>query len=65
MPLPSAPRAPYFKGTNIIEFIKRFEDLYTNYRINKPSRAKHVIRYYKTTIAQFVCNMPEFKLLGN
>ena len=49
--LPRGPRAPYFEGTNIIEFLERYKELYEDYNLRPTDTVKRVPRYYKTTIS--------------
>ena len=45
------PRAPYFEGSNIIEFLERYKELYEDYNLRLTDIVKRVPRYYKTTIS--------------
>ena len=49
--LPRGPRAPYFEGPNIIEFLERYKKLYEDYNLRLTDIVKRVLRYYKTTIS--------------
>ena len=58
--MPRGPRAPYFEGSNIIEFLERYKELYEDYNLRPTDILKRVPRYYKTTISLFVKNIPEY-----
>ncbi len=44
-----SPSIPYFKGVNIIDFLKTFIELYKDYNIKKKDLKTKLIRYYNIT----------------
>ncbi len=52
MPLPYIFGAPLFTGINITDFLKRFEDMVTNYGLSDDRKIQRVQKYYKFGIAQ-------------
>ncbi len=50
MPLPHTPKASLFTETNITDFLKRFEDMATNYGLSDNRKIRRVQKYYKFDI---------------
>ena len=61
MPILSGLGALSFKGMNIIEFLKRYEELSADFGLSEPEAVKRVPRYYEITIKQFIKNLPEYE----
>jgi len=38
MPLPGTLRSPMFEGANVTEFLKRYDDLCSNYQVSEKDR---------------------------
>ena len=47
MPLPYTSETPLFTGTNITDFLKRFEDMATDYRLSDNRKVWRVQKYYE------------------
>jgi hypothetical protein len=60
MPLPGSPGAPYFKGTNITEFLERFEEMCKDYRVEgSGKKLKRLSKYYTIMISRSIKNTTE------
>ena len=61
MSLLGSPGAPYFKGTNITEFLERFKEICEDYRVEGSSKKlKRLPKYYATMISQSIKNTTEW-----
>jgi len=61
MPPPGTPRSPMFKGANVTEFLKRYEDLCSDYRVTDKDRLIRLPRYYIQPIAETIKSLKEWK----
>ena len=52
IPLPYIPGASLFIGINITDFLKRFEDMITNYGLSNNRKIQRVQKYYEFGIVQ-------------
>jgi hypothetical protein len=61
IPLLGSPGAPYFKGTNITEFLERFKEICEDYRVEDSSeKLKRLPKYYTIMISQSIKNTTEW-----
>ena len=50
----------YFKGTNIIEFLEQFKEIYKDYRVEGSSKKlKRLPKYYTIIISRSIKNIIE------
>jgi len=60
-PLPGTPRAPSFKGTNVTEFLHRWEEMCTVYRLSMIERVSRLPSYCELTLRTTIQAMKSFK----
>ena len=53
--------ASFFKEKNVTDFVKAFNNLYNDYKINKKNRIIKVSRYYKRNICKYIQSLLKFK----
>jgi len=61
MPPPGTPGSPMFEGANVTEFLKRYEDLYSDYRVTDEDRLIRLPCYYIQPIAETIKSLKEWK----
>jgi hypothetical protein len=60
IPIIESVGAPFFKGKNVTKFLKRFEDLYLDYKISNGQKVVRIIRYYSLGIRYYLRTMLVF-----
>jgi hypothetical protein len=60
MPPPGTPGSPMFEGANVTEFLERYKDLYSNYRVSTSDRLARLPRYYIQPIAKTIKSLKEW-----
>jgi hypothetical protein len=61
MPPPRTPSSPMFKGANVTEFLKRYEDLCSDYYVSASDRFARLPRYCIQPIAETIKSLKEWK----
>jgi len=59
MPPPSTLRSLMFEGANMTEFLKRYKDLYSDYRVTDEDRLIRLSCYYIQLIAETIKSLKE------
>ncbi|MCJ1427048.1 hypothetical protein MMC29_004951 [Sticta canariensis] len=54
MPYPGTPGAPFFDGRNVTEFLDRFSDLCTGYKLSDAEKMRRLPRYCDMRIGQSI-----------
>ena len=62
MPFPGAPGAPYFSGSNVTEFLQRFEMMSNEYGLTQDEMFKKLPWYCERTIGDYIKATPEYTL---
>src|SRR5215212_2101977 len=60
-PMPGTPGAPFFDGRDITEFLERFEDMCSEYYIDKESQVVRLPKYCETSIGRYVRTMQAYQ----
>ena len=61
MPPPGTLGSPMFEGANISEFLERYEDLCSNYRVSDEDRLTRLPRYCIQPVAETIKSLKEWK----
>jgi hypothetical protein len=61
MPLPGTLGSPMFEGANVTEFLKRYEDLCSDYRVSDDNKLTRLPRYCIQPIAETIKSLKEWK----
>ncbi len=61
IPLPHTLEASSFTKTNITDFLKRFKDIATNYRLSDNRKMQRVQKYYKFDITQRIQDLDSYE----
>jgi len=59
IPPPSTLKSLMFKGANVTEFLKRYKDLYLDYRVTDKDRLIRLPCYYIQLIAETIKSLKE------
>jgi len=59
MPPPGTPGSPMFEGANVTEFLERYEDLCSDYRVTDEDRLTRLPRYCIQPIAETIKSLKE------
>ncbi len=61
IPLSHTPRAPLFTGTNVTDFLKRFEDITTDYGLSDDRKVQRVQKYCEFGITQCIQDLDSYE----
>ncbi len=61
MPLSYTSEAPSFTGTNITDFLKRFEDMAIDYGLSDDRKIRRVQKYYEFDIIQCIQDLDSYE----
>jgi hypothetical protein len=61
MPLPGTLGSPMFEGANVTEFLERYEDLCSDYRVSDEDRLARLPRYCIQPVAETIRSLKEWK----
>ena len=60
VPFPGTPGAPYFDGTDVSDFLDRYEDMCTDYQVSEAEKIRRIPRYCETMTGQYIKNLMEY-----
>ena len=61
MPLPGTLGSPMFEGANVTEFMERYKDLCSDYRVSEKDRLMRLPRYCIQPVAETIRSLNEWK----
>jgi hypothetical protein len=61
MPPPGTQGSPMFEGANVTEFLERYEDLCSDYRVSDKDRLAQLPRYCIQPVAETIRSLKEWK----
>lgn len=60
MPLAGTPGTPCFKGSNITEFVERFDDLCDEFRVTDEEKKRKLLKYCDHPRREIIQSLPEY-----
>ena len=60
VPFPGTPGAPYFDGTDVSDFLDRYEDMCAVYKVSDSERIRRISRYCESMTGQYIKNLTEY-----
>jgi hypothetical protein len=60
LPLPGAPGAPWFQGSNISAFLEQYTDMCKDYHVPDDTRRERIVRYISPMFKDQIKAMPEY-----
>jgi hypothetical protein len=61
MPLPGTPGSPMFEGANATEFLKRYDNLCSDYQVSEKDRLMRLPQYCIQPVAKTIRSLNEWK----